>query len=201
MVYKSNSVKTGWAVAARFEIHLHIKDKALLEKIQASLGGIGCITTKSDSVCFRVYNKDLVVLIDHFEKYPLITQKRADFELFKKVWELMNRKEHLTMEGLTKIISIKATMNKGGVLSENLQTVFPDATPVLRPIVPVVSVNNPNWIAGFVTGEGCFSINIAKSSSCKIGSRVWLSFKITQHSRDKELIKTFKEYFGCGVII
>ena len=40
------------------------------------------------------------MIIDHFDKYPLITQKRADFILFKSIVEMLNRKEHLTEEGL-----------------------------------------------------------------------------------------------------
>lgn len=39
------------------------------------------------------------VIIPHFTKYPLLTQKRADFELFKLVVELMMNKEHLTQKG------------------------------------------------------------------------------------------------------
>lgn len=44
---------------------------------------------------------------------PLLTQKRADFELFKLGIEIINRKEHLSMEGLRKILSIKASVNRG----------------------------------------------------------------------------------------
>lgn len=113
-----------------FEIHLHVKDKALLEMIQASLG-VGSTRTRDNQVSFKVYNKDLAVLIDHLGSYPLITKKRAvplrALELFKRVLELMNRQEHLTPEGLMKIVSIKAAMNKG--LSEDLQTAFPNVTP------------------------------------------------------------------------
>jgi len=115
-------------VKAVFEIHLHIKDKALLEMIQASLGGVGNITTRDNQVSFKVYYKDLAVLIDHLGNYPLITKKRSDFELFKRVLQLMNRQEHLTSEGLREIVSIKASMNKG--LSEDLQIAFPNVIPV-----------------------------------------------------------------------
>jgi len=195
-MHKSNNVKTGWSVRAIFETHLHVKDKALLENIQFSLGGVGSITTRDRQVSFKVYYRDLAVLIDHFDNYPLITKKRADFELFKRVLGLMDRQEHLTPEGLIKIARIKASMNKG--LSEDLQTAFPNVTPVSRPIVDVAIIPDPNWIAGFVSGEGCFSVNIAKSSSCKTGSRVWLSFKITQHTRDAVLMKVLTEYLGCG---
>jgi len=38
-----------------------------------------------ESMKFRVESvKDLAKVLDHFEKYPLITQKRADYELFKQ---------------------------------------------------------------------------------------------------------------------
>lgn len=87
-------------------------------------------------------------------------------------------------------------MNKG--LSEDLQTAFPNVTPVSRPIVDVATIEDPNWFAGFVSGEWCFSINVAESSSCKTGSRVWSSFRITQHSRDEDLMKALVEYLGCG---
>jgi len=55
--------------------------------------------------------KDLSKIIKHFDAYPLITQKQADYLLFKEVLNLINRKEHLTMEGLKKIISIKSSMS------------------------------------------------------------------------------------------
>ena len=196
IIHKSNNVKTGWSVRAIFEIHLHVKDKALLEMLKASLGGVGSITIRDNQVSFKVYYKDLAVLVDHLDKYPLITKKRADFELFKRILELMNRKEHLTPEGLIKIVSIKASLNKG--LNEDLQTAFPNITPVSRPIVDVPTIPDPNWLAGFVSGEGCFSIHVAKSTSGKTGSRVWSRFQITQHSRDEVLMKTLEEYLGCG---
>ena len=46
---------------------------------------------------------------------------------------LIQNKEHLTMEGLSKIVAIKASMNTG--LSDELKAAFPDITPVQRPNV------------------------------------------------------------------
>jgi hypothetical protein len=63
----------------------------------------------------------------------LLTQKRADFELLKRVVDLMDRKEHLTTEGLEKIVAIRAPMNNG--LSDTLTAAFPNTKPVSRPIV------------------------------------------------------------------
>ena len=51
------------------------------------------------------------VIIPHFDKYPLITQKRADFELFKTAFEIINHQEHLRIEGLRKLVAIKTSLN------------------------------------------------------------------------------------------
>lgn len=53
-------------------------------------------------------------------------------------------------------------------------------------------------MAGFVSGEGNFSIGITKSSETKTGYVVQLRFKLTQHSRDEYLLQSFIAYFGCG---
>lgn len=102
-----------------------------------SFFGVGAISldNKRNAVAFRVgstsdFNN---VIIPHFDKYPLLTQKHADFILFKSALELMSKKEHLTGDGLQKIVAIKASMNKG--LSDELKLAFPGITPVERPEV------------------------------------------------------------------
>lgn len=105
-------------------------------------------------------SKELRVIIEHFDKYPLITQKRADYELFKQAVELMSQKEHLTPEGIQKIIAIKASVNLG--LAEELKVAFPNTIPVPRPIVEGKEIKDPNWLSGFVSAEGCFLIVVKK---------------------------------------
>jgi hypothetical protein len=75
--------------------------------------------------------KDLNKLIIHLDKYPLITQKAADFLLFKQAVKLVNNKTHLTVEGLNGLVNIKASMNLG--LSDKLKTEFAGYKPVKRP--------------------------------------------------------------------
>jgi hypothetical protein len=74
----------------------------------------------------------------HFDKYPLLTQKKADYLLFKSAVYLMNEGEHLTDEGLRKLVSIRASMNNG--LTEVIKTLFPDIIPVKRPIIQNSSI-------------------------------------------------------------
>lgn len=115
-------------------------------------------------------------------KYPLITQKYADYLLFKQAVLLILNKEHLTLEGLEKIVAIKASMNLG--LSSTLKEAFTDnITIVKRPIINDIQIKSPNWLAGFTSvapHEGCFLVDIFKAKS---GNIVRLKFTLIQHTR------------------
>jgi hypothetical protein len=94
-------------------------------------------------------------------------------------------------------LNIKAAMNKGGI-SEILLKYFPNTVAISRPYVKFQAIPNSFWVAGFVDGEGNFSIKITKNNKYKMGSsaRVW--FQVNQHYRDNELINSFVNFFGCG---
>lgn len=82
-IIRDSKDKTGWRVQLSFSIGLHQKDKVLLKEIK-SFFGVGSLNTKhgAHSIQYRVFSiEDLEVIITHFEKYKLLTQKRADFEL------------------------------------------------------------------------------------------------------------------------
>ena len=118
----------------RFFIVLHVKDKPILVAIKKSLGVGKIYKERSQKVQLQIQSlKELESVINHFQRYPLITKKRADLNLIIMVNDIMKRKEHLTQEGLIKIISIKASMNRG--LSEKLKSDFRDVVPVERPLV------------------------------------------------------------------
>ena len=127
----------------------------------------------------------------------MLSNKRADFELWIQVFELIERREHLTREGLHKIVAIRASMNLG--LSDVHRSAFPSVVPAVRPLVKLEKISDPNWLAGFVSAEGCFYVLITKSTT-KIRQRVQLIFKLTQHSRDENLMKSLIKYFECGYI-
>ena len=110
---------------------------------------------------------------------------------------MIQRKEHRTPEGFRQILSIKSAINLG--ISDSLQEVFPDIVPVERPKVEDQKVRGPSWLAGFTEGEGCFYVDIAQSSN-RVGARVQLRFKISQHSRDTLLMESLIKYLDCGNI-
>nr|YP_009574619.1 LAGLIDADG endonuclease [Orbilia dorsalia]QBF58420.1 LAGLIDADG endonuclease [Orbilia dorsalia] len=173
----------------------------ILVDLQAYFGGAGSIAKSGENTFkYRIESLELIVnlVIPHFDKYPLVTQKLADYLFFKTVAEMMISKEHLTDKGIKKIVAIKSSINKG--LSEDLSIAFPNLKPVPRPLIENKTIPNEQWIAGFTSGEGCFKVVIAKTTRNQIKFRVLLAFQITQHIRDENLLTSFITYFGCGII-
>jgi hypothetical protein len=103
--------------------------------LQNLWGKVGNITDHDKfSIGYRVSSiKDLKLIINHFDAYPLITQKFADYQLFKQAFDLISRKEHLTLEGLRKIVGVKASINLG--LSDSLKVAFFDIKPIEKPLI------------------------------------------------------------------
>ena len=189
----------GFTVEAGFSITLHKKDLMILQEIQTYFGTGYIRNDLNNKVKFKVESvKDIVnKVIPHFDKYPLITQKLADYLLFRDVVNMMINKEHLTKKGLNKIVSIKAVINLG--LPAELQAYFPDVIPTFRPRVENKTVPDSQWMAGFTSAEGCFKITLVKRPNRRI-DQVYLVFQITQHSRDERLLESFIAFFGCGIL-
>jgi LAGLIDADG endonuclease len=138
------------------------------------------------------------IVIPNFEKFTLLTQKAADFILFKEIIELMRKKEHLSFKGFQQIINIKASINLG--LSELIKSNFKNNISVERPIITTNNIPDSNWVADFTTGEGNFDFQIIKSETHKIRQRVLLRFRIYQHVRDLKLMELLINYLGAGKI-
>lgn len=129
--------------------------------------GVGKVYHHADieEATYRVSSvKELDVIVRHFDAYPLLTKKLSDFLLFRRVLDIMKLKEHLKAEGILKIANIKASMNT------KLEIDMLNIIPVDLPLLPQVTVGsiNPHWLAGFTSGDGCFTISIIKSKA-KLG--------------------------------
>ena len=57
---------------------------------------------------------------------------------------------------------------------------------------------DPQWVVGFVDGEGCFHIGINKNSGMSLGLQVLPEFTVVQHETDIVLLHALKHVFGCG---
>lgn len=181
---------TGWRATAIFTIHLHKQDVNLLRKIQ-SFFKVGRVHEDKKSASFTVGRfEDVVnVIVPHFKKYPLQSAKSIDFYLWSQCVEVMVNKEHLTLSGLNKIVSIKCALNKG--LSESLKIAF-DVKPLNRPKYESNNINlDPDWVSGFSEGDGSLFVTISGEPN-----RVRVMYSLGLNERDLPLIKKIQEFFG-----
>ena len=197
----SKKNKTGFQINPVFSIHLHSKDISLLEYFKDYFGvGIINLENNTKSASYKTFSlKDLIdVIIPHFDKYPLLGQKQADYLLWKGVIQILANKEHLNQKGLEKILALRSSLNLG--LSTSLKTRFSNIIPVARPKVEIKNIPNPIWILGFSEGEGCFLINKQRSKTNKLEFTIWLEFSITLHNRDQALLEQIRVNLGCGKV-
>lgn len=197
LIQPNSKYGTGWRVKPIFAIGLHKKDLGLLESIQSSLG-VGKINTQGKSaVQYRVESiKDLSVIINHFENYPLVTVKKIDFILFKKAFNIIKLKEHLSAEGLMRLVGIKSSLNLG------ITTVLSEAFPnwkefqISRPDYIFNGIPDPNWMSGFASGDSSFNVKISYSPTSLMSQRVQLRFGIGLNIRERAFVEFLATYFG-----
>jgi hypothetical protein len=60
----------------------------------------------------------------------------------------------------------------------------------------------PDYISGFVDGEGCFSVSIYPHPTVRYGARYQIapSFQVYQERANVEILEKLRRYFGCGSI-
>lgn len=107
------------------EFHFYLKLKgdhfALLKKVKKTFGCGGIYhqkeKRKNHSECYRFEinsRKDIKqILIPFFEKYPLQGPKIKDFLIFKKIFSMVQKGNHLKENGIVKIQKLKQGMNLG----------------------------------------------------------------------------------------
>ena len=59
---------------------------------------------------------------------------------------------------------------------------------------------NPDWIAGFIDGEGCFHIGISKHPELRFGHQILPELTVVQHKRDIDLLYRIRSVMNCGVV-
>jgi len=133
-------------IAPIFAIELHEKDYNLLKQINAFFR-VGTIIkrVKNGNPCV-IYSVQSIkalkdVIIPHFDKYNLLTQKREDFRMFSLVVDMLYNGQNKTEEGLNEILSYKASISKG--LSKSLLEMFPNNIPAARNLILPTKDFNP----------------------------------------------------------
>ena len=110
-------LRTGWEVRPSFSVSQNADRNEVLSAIRTYFGCGGIRPDRSDKTLkFEV--RDLASLITkvipHFERYPLMSGKRRDFEKFAAICRLLERGDHLSQPGLRVIANLAVTMNPSG---------------------------------------------------------------------------------------
>jgi hypothetical protein len=109
-----NEMSIGYQVLPEFRVVQHEKDIQVLYKLKEYFGcGVVC-KNHDDRKEFRVrgINHISSIIIPFFERYLLQTSKKYDFTKFRNIVKLMEANQHLTKDGLIRIIDIASQMNR-----------------------------------------------------------------------------------------
>lgn len=161
IISRNTKVRLGWTIALRYNITLGPRDLPLLKEIQAFFGIIGRVGVSEKKVYFDVNSmKELSIIISHFLSYPLQSQKRFQFNIFMCLYNLFSAKTHLTVPGFLQCISLINVLNNPvnpHALAEIIGRYGTLPALILPPVPIIVYQLTPQWILGFIAGEGCFS--------------------------------------------
>jgi hypothetical protein len=76
--------------------------------------------------------------------------------------------EHLTEDGLLKIIGLKSNLNLG--LPDNIIKAFSNKIVTkTKPDYLFKGIPDPFWVSGFTSGDGSFNLKISSSATTSIG--------------------------------
>lgn len=115
----SSTSSTGQKVELIFQITQHIRDDALIMSLinyfgvsqrvlrmyRERKGGLA-----GDYLVYKL--SDITnIIIPFFDHYPILGVKSLEYNDFKLVSNMLKNKEHLTKEGINKIIKIRSNMN------------------------------------------------------------------------------------------
>lgn len=101
----------------RLNYQIDQKDNNLLIKIQNFLGGnIGYRENQNTYYYGSTSFGSAKKVINYFDHFHLQSKKHISYLRWRKVYTLIQNKDHLTDKGLLKILSLKKIMNKHGKL-------------------------------------------------------------------------------------
>ncbi len=121
------TLSVGWEVRPSFSVSQNRDRGEVLLLIQEYFQCGSIRPDRSDkTVKWEVRSLPQIVerVIPHFEMYPLLSGKRADFESFKRICERMARGEHLLASRLAAIVDLTRSMNPSGKRGYRADTII-----------------------------------------------------------------------------
>ena len=109
--------KIHWEVVAGFSVAQN-EDRAEVLGLMKDYFKCGFIRRNTNDNTLKYETRNLNALltriIPHFKKYPLLSAKQRDFEIFEIVCQKMKERKHLTKDGIVEIMDLVSVMNFSG---------------------------------------------------------------------------------------
>jgi len=104
----------GWQIVTTFNVSQ--RDKTILALLKRYLG-CGRLQERKDGVWYYIVSNPISInerIIPFFKQYGFLSgTKKKNFSLFRTIALMMQKNEHLTSEGMHKIIKLREELNKG----------------------------------------------------------------------------------------
>jgi hypothetical protein len=113
-IRKHPGYKLGWKTSLTFNVSQ--KGVQSLELLKNTFQ-CGYVRKRWDNLhYFEIveFEKIMSRVIPFFKRFKLKSEKEKDFQIFRKVANLMKNGEHLTVNGIIKILELRKPMNYGG---------------------------------------------------------------------------------------
>ena len=211
-VEKSKISKYDYRLKPLFTVTQHEKSKETLHDIQNYFQCGKCIPQHKNCINYTVSSRvDLYnSIIPHFSRYPnnfvvryypLQSQKYRQYRQWLDIVRRIEKREHWTPQGFVNIINVlKETSQKRAPKLEfiidsmyNRFGVLPQEINLeLCPEKQNKNQLKPEFISGFVDGDGSFCISHRKTG------RVDVCFSIVATRESFPLLLKVKKYFGVG---
>ena len=112
-IRRRSKLRVGWEVRPSFSV---AQKRGRTEVLNLMLQYFRCGTLRYSSTDDTEHYETRSItdiskyIVPHFEKYPLLSSKQRDFEIFKTVCEIIKDGKHLQILGLQQILILTASM-------------------------------------------------------------------------------------------
>ncbi len=116
----------GWEIRPSFSVSQNEDRRQVLDLIKMYFGCGYIRRDYSDKTLkfeIRHHGDVMAKVIPHFTQFPLLSAKQKDFELFKTICTMIDRKDHLRKEGFTTILRLAYRMNGSGKRKRNSEEI------------------------------------------------------------------------------
>ena len=185
---------------------------------------------KCSSLCVNTLKDLKNNVLPHFEKFPLFSEKKKDYLIFKEIVEKMNKKLEENEIDFCDIYNLALSMHKNGAyrkkhkycaahnpLLDSLKGCTQTFNRNVRDVKDIKNIKNNSlrplpcqlfeslnhqFVSGFLQGDASFgfSFGIRKNKNFFNKAKISPFFSLQQESSSVDLLEEFQRFFQCGKI-